>query len=125
MKINLAIPSPRDLSLNFLEVAVESEIEFLTDALAAASHDEDRAEYSRRLNTMKLLNTILANKPEVIEFGDHEEDHSMEDTATAVEKLLIEQQEVLEDEPDLDFNQDVADRVEVGKALLAILRPSD
>lgn len=124
MKINLALPSPRDLSLNFLQVAVESEIDFLTDALDAASHDEDRAEYSRRLQTMKLLNAILDNDPEVIEFGDKDEDQSAEDTAMAVEKLIMDQQELLDDPTEADGHDTFREGIEVGKAMLSVLRPN-
>ena len=126
MKLELALPMPHGLRLNFLEVATDSEIDFLTDALEAASHEEDRSEYGARLRFMNRLKIMLEATPAELEFEDG--DPCIEFLAMAVEKLVIEQTECLADEgeddsPEMDVRRDFEERIMVGKAMLAVLRP--
>jgi hypothetical protein len=117
---SLTIASP--LHLNVLQVAVDSEMEFLTDALADASHTKDKIEYSGRLRSISRFKAILQAEPSAITY--EEGDPSMEHLAMAVEKLILDQYECLEILEDSDEDRlEHWERINAARELLSVLRP--
>lgn len=119
--ISLLLHSPIDFSRNILQVAVDSEIDFLTDALDAATHKEDKDDYGSRLRTMNRFKILLETEACVFEFQD--EDPSAEHLAMALEKLIMEQSEIIEDFEG-EERQEIGERIDFGKAMLSALRPN-
>lgn len=112
-----------DFALNVLQVSIDSEIEFLTDALADASHPEDVKEYAVRLASMNQFKMMFTGNFHSLKYA--EGDPSIEHLAMAIDKLRMDQCELLSDPTEADSHSEFEKRITAAELMLNELCPKD